>query len=147
MKKLRLFVLITMTGMLVGAVAGCHRPVKATIWVPDPPGQTQPGAYAEERGTLEFWAQTTTDPVFDVYITSVTNGSVSPCTEDVQPLVSKVKKVGKGHFQVAICHVKKGGTGDYTVQITPHGQDKDGTTPVKTFYVRACPPGCTHTIR
>jgi hypothetical protein len=125
--------------------------------------------YAGEDGMLEFRSETDGGKSFSVGFTP--SNPCDPATVESKPVsVGKDKNTHKDiMIESATCHIRKDAAADkytFTINFLDHAAqasqassmpvqpavqhqrltDAD-TKPVGTFYVKPCPPGCTHSAK
>lgn len=133
MKKKMVFKL--MSCLLLSTFAGCHKPVKGVVLLPDPKNGV-PAIYAETGGSLEFRSEA---PEFVIVW-----AGADPCEE--------TEFVGNSH-QPVTCTIRKDlapGKYSYTVEeksLPPgNGQPPPLVPPPPTqgtMYIRPCPRPCS----
>jgi hypothetical protein len=130
--------IISTVCVLLSAVSGCRRPIRAIVLIPDPGALNSDKAriYAWKDGTVEFRDETPNAAPFQVKFDDPT-----VCTEGKALIDSKPVKTGQREFQSATCHLDrehKGGYVTFTLLRDGHPIDPDP----RHIDFRICPEPC-----
>jgi hypothetical protein len=123
-------ILKVMTCLLLGSFAGCHKPAKGVILLPDPKNGI-PAIYAETGGSVEFKSEAP-----DFVITWIDK---NPCQE--------TQFAGSDHQSVTCTIPKTTAPGKYTYTVDEHllppGNGQPPSPPIQfVMYIRPCPRPC-----